>query len=137
MVEKITYEFKNNLSELEGLKKNLDRFCQKLSLKEKCRFEMHLAVEEHFTNIVSHGYIDGAEHIIRMTLSHRGKTIEIIIEDDGVPFNPLEIKPPNIKVPLEERKIGGLGIYLTKKCMNDVEYQRKKGKNILTLRKQI
>ncbi len=137
MVEKITYAFKNDLSELDDLRKKLDRFCQAQAVNEKCRFEMHLAVEEHFTNIVTHGYTDGGEHRIKVTLRRRGRTIEIDIEDDGIPFNPLEIRAPDVNAPLETRKIGGLGIHLTKKCMNEVVYHRRVGKNILTLKKHI
>ena len=137
MIEKFTYEFRNDLSELEKLRQKLEQFCQALELQENCRFEMHLAVEEHFSNIVTHGYFDHAEHEIKVTLRRREKTIEIEIEDDGIPFNPLEITPPDIHGPLESRKIGGLGIHLTKKCMSEIEYQRINGKNILTLRKHI
>ena len=61
MAEECTYTFRNDLSELEPLGRAVDRFGQKLGLNKKCLFEIHLALEEHFTNVVSHGYQDDHE----------------------------------------------------------------------------
>ena len=137
MNTKRSYEFKNNLSELDDLCRKLEQFCHPLGLPQKCLFEIHLSVEEHFSNIISYGYTDNKDHLITVTLSHDNKTVVIIIEDDGVPFNPHEAKSPDINRALEEREVGGLGIYLTRECMNEMAYQRKKNKNILTLTKHI
>jgi anti-sigma regulatory factor (Ser/Thr protein kinase) len=61
----------------------------------------------------------------------------VAIEDDGIPFNPLEKETPDTDLPLEERKIGGLGIHLVRNLMDKVSYQRRVDKNRLTLVKNI
>ncbi len=133
----LQYEFKADLSELDRLSQELDRFGKTLGLSPKCLFEIHLAVEEHFTNVVSYGYTDKKEHWIKITFAHENKTVEICIEDEGVPFNPLDAKTPDVKCCLEERKPGGLGIHLTKHCVDGITYQRKGPKNTLKLKKYI
>ena len=138
MVEsKISFQLKNNLSELEMLEEKLDQFLKQLGLTKKCFCEINLVLEELFTNIISYGYSDKAEHWVTFTLSHDNGMIIMQIEDDGVPFNPTDKADPDLECALEERKIGGLGIHLIKKIMDDVIHQRCEGKNILTLKKQI
>ena len=63
--------------------------------------------------------------------------LKIVITDNGIPFNPLETREPDITLPLEERPIGGLGIFLVKQLMTDVRYDRSEGKNRLTMTKEI
>ena len=137
MAENFSYTFKNDLSELDHLCRKVDRFGQKLGLPKKCLFEIHLALEEHFTNVVSHGYNDANEHRIKISLAHENNMVEIQIEDDGIPFNPLETSPPDVKCRLEDRKIGGLGIHITKHCVDEIGYQRKGDRNVLTLKKYV
>lgn len=132
-----SYQFKNRLTELERLCRELETFGREKKLSQKCQYEIHLAVEEHFTNIVTHGFTDQAEHLIDVLLACENNVVEITIEDDGIPFNPLNIKRPDTKLPLEERKLGGLGIHLTRHCMDDITYYRKDNKNILVLKKNV
>jgi anti-sigma regulatory factor (Ser/Thr protein kinase) len=63
--------------------------------------------------------------------------VTVTVEDDGVPFNPLEATEPDLDRPLEERSIGGLGIHLVKNLMDDVEYRREAGRNYLVMRKRV
>lgn len=137
MKRKITYEFKNSLSELDDLRLKLDLFGKSRGVPEEIMFKLHLAVEEHFTNIISYGYTGKGEHRIKVVLSHNNNTVEIRIEDDGIPFNPEEVGTPDICCDVEDREIGGLGIHLIKTCMDDFRYQRKENRNILILRKNI
>ena len=135
--KKLSFELSNDLSELDTLEEKLDEFCQKLGVTTKCFCEINLALEELFTNIISYGFSDKADHCIKFTLSYIGKTVTMRIEDDGEPFNPMEESSPDIKCPLEQRKIGGLGIHLIKNVMDDVIYKRQKDKNLLILKKRI
>lgn len=133
----VTFELKNNLSELDTLEEKLDEFCSQLGLTNKCLCEINLALEELFTNIISYGYNDEAEHWIKFSLSFKGGIIRMEIEDDGIPFNPIEAKEPDIRCALEERKIGGLGIHLTKKIMDEMIHRRSGDKNVLILKKEL
>ncbi|MBW1840393.1 MAG: ATP-binding protein [Deltaproteobacteria bacterium] len=131
----VSFKLKNNLSELKALFKNMEMFCIQLGLSNRCKCEMDLVLEELFTNITSYGYTDEDEHWIEITISLKDNRIIMRIEDDGIPFNPLEFEAPDIDGPLDERGIGGLGVHLTKHFTEDIVYERRGNKNILTLRK--
>jgi len=130
-------ELKNALSELERLSLALEEFrdCHRLPLKTL--MDVNLALDEIFTNIVSYGFVDHDQHLIKIHLSIEGKALHIRVEDDGVPFNPLEIPEPDLNLPLEERRTGGLGFYFVRKMMDELKYERRQGKNILYLKKKI
>ncbi len=100
--------------------------------------QINLAVEEIFVNVASYAYPDGdgsAEIIIDIEETPLSVTIKVI--DSGIPFNPLEHEDPDVTLKAEDRGIGGLGIYLTKKTMDSVSYSYENGKNILTMTKTV
>ncbi len=134
---KISFEISNNLSELNTLHQNLEELGKSIELPKKCIFEINLAVEELFTNIIAHGYKDSAEHWIKVDVWQENGMLIIRIEDDGVPFNPVEFKKPDLKCPVEEREIGGLGIHLTKQFTCEIAYERCGDKNVLTLKRSL
>ena len=72
-----------------------------------------------------------------MTLALEGDELTIRVEDDGRAFDPLQAPPPDLDLPLEERPVGGLGIHIVRSVMDAVEYQRRGGRNVLTMRKTI
>ena len=138
MVKKMySLELKNNLSELDRLCQHCEEIGQTIGVSDKSIFEMNLALDELFTNIISYGFQDHQEHTIKINISIEGDLLDIRIEDDGVPFNPIESKMPDFQCGVEECKIGGLGIHLIKKLMDDIQYQRVADKNILFLRRKI
>ena len=96
-----------------------------------------LALEEHLTNIMNYGYEDGRVHEIRVRLALEGESLAVEVEDDGKPFDPLQRPPPDTTIPLEARPIGGLGIHLIRKSMDEVRYRRERDKNILSMRKRL
>ena len=131
--DKISIEFRNDLSELEGLCQEVEDFGVSLGLSKKTLFHVKLVMEEVFTNIISYGFKDETEHLIKITLSHENGTLTLCTEDDGIPFNPTEVEAPDLSCPIEDREVGGLGCYLTNRLMDNVEYKRVGDKNILTL----
>jgi serine/threonine-protein kinase RsbW len=138
MAKKVySFELKNELSELEQLCQNCEEIGRDINISDKAIFEMNLALDELFTNIISYGFSDQKEHTIKINITLEGDQLHMRIEDDGVPFNPLESKTPDFQCGIEECKIGGLGIHLIKKMMDDVQYQRVSDKNILLLRRKI
>jgi serine/threonine-protein kinase RsbW len=97
--------------------------------------DTQLAVEEAITNIITHGYPPGQGEIgIRCRATPR--YIEIRIEDSAVPFDPLSLPEPDLSGNVEDRKIGGLGVFLIRQVMDGISYRRKNGKNILKLEKK-
>ena len=128
---------KNQLSEVVKLEKILEEFGRNQDISQEILSSMNLALEEILTNIISYGYQDTDEHDISLRLAIQGKEFLAEVEDDGTPFNPIEAQDPEITLPIEDRPIGGLGIYLTKKMMDGIDYERREGKNRLRLKKMI
>ena len=90
-----------------------------------------------FTNIISYGFKDDEEHVIKVTLTPDKDELFLCIEDDGMPFNPIDFETPDVSCSVEECKIGGLGIHIMKKLMDDVCYERCGEKNVLNLKKKL
>jgi len=133
----VTVELKNELSELAKLSHTLTEFGQRHKLPQAVSFAIKLALEEIVTNAISHGFTDQREHRISIGLALEQSVLRAQVEDDGPAFNPLEIPAPDTKQPLEERAVGGLGIHLVRTLMDEVEYQRQNGRNVLVLKKRI
>jgi anti-sigma regulatory factor (Ser/Thr protein kinase) len=97
---------------------------------------LQLACEEIVVNITSYAYPGDSDGYLDMIIQ---KTDRIVIrfEDGGVPFNPLEHKSPDITLPWKQRPIGGLGIFLLRRKMDDIHYEYVDNKNILTIEKVI
>jgi anti-sigma regulatory factor (Ser/Thr protein kinase) len=132
-----SFELKSDLSELETLCQHLNKFGQITGLSLTCATDINVCIDELFTNIVSYGFADDQEHIIRFTINLDKNVLTIEIEDDGVPFNPLKKKDPEFPADLMDARIGGLGIHIVKKLMDDIDYKRKRGWNSLTMRKHL
>ena len=136
MVQKeYSFELKSNLSELDELCRHLETFGQKTGLSKKFVFEVNLVLDELFTNIISYGFDDGCEHVIKVTITPENGGLCLYIEDDGKPFNPVEFEAPDMSCSIEECKIGGLGIHIIRKLMDDICYERCEDKNVLKLKK--
>ena len=105
---------------------------------ENVLFNMVLAVEEIFVNIASYAY-GGRDEDTRIDISFNKeeRMIEVVFTDRGIPFDPTRRAEPDITANAEDRQIGGLGIFIVKKTMDEVEYHYLGGKNILTIRKKI
>ena len=132
-----SFELKSSLSELDRLCQNLETFGDKFGFSKKLIFEINLALDELFTNIISYGFKDDKEHIISVTLTPEKDGLCLCIEDDGTPFNPIDFETPDVACAVEDCKIGGLGIHIMKKLMDEVCYERCGGKNVLNLKKKI
>ena len=106
----LSIKLKNSYSELSLLKNTLQQYCEFRGLPSNAVFAITLCLDEAVTNVISYGYDDYNEHTIEVSVRSGQGMIEIMIEDDGKPFNPLEYATPDIKCPIDERPVGGLGI---------------------------
>ena len=107
-----------------------------ISIKQK--MQILVAVEEIFVNIASYAYApDQGNAIVRIDFSDEPVEVTITFMDNGIPFDPLQRRDPDVTLSAEERRIGGLGIFMTKKTMDSVDYEYKNGQNILRLKKSI
>ena len=101
---------------------------------ETLRFKIRLSVEEIAENIVNYAYNNGNGFVeITTTLDEAGM-LTILFKDAGVPFNPLEKEDPDITLSLDERPVGGLGIFICKKMMDSVSYVFEDGCNNFTMK---
>jgi len=132
-----TIILKNDLMELHELADAVDEFADKNGLSADVTRDINLSLEEAFVNVISYGYNDDNKHsvVVKMFLDNGYAVLKI--SDDGVLFNPLDLPMPDINKPIEGRESSGLGVFLIRQLMDDVKYERKRSKNILTLRKRV
>ncbi len=135
--KKLSITLQNRISELEKLNRKLRAFGEGIGLPKAYTFQINLAVEELFTNIVKYGYADDDTHIIAVAVSCNEGKITIRVEDNGIPFDPAAKRTSKVKDPVENCKIGGLGLHLVKKIMDDIVYERCEGKNVIVMTKNI
>ena len=107
----------------------------------KNQIQIDMAVEELFVNIAHYAYKGGVGKARILTGEDTGSRepgiLRITLIDWGVPFNPLEKKDPDISLSVEDREIGGLGIFMAKKVMDHMDYSYEEGRNILTMTKKV
>ncbi len=99
-------------------------------------YKIDLAVEEIFVNIAHYAYAPEVGDAW-IGVSFEDNVLAIVFRDKGKPFNPIAKEDPDVTLSAEERDIGGLGIFLTKKFMDSVDYEFKDGQNILTIKKTL
>lgn len=110
---------------------------EKLGCPMGATMRIAVAIDEIFSNIVNYAY-EGETGPVTVTVQPRKgpQGVTLVFEDEGVPYNPLAKQDPDVTLPPEERGIGGLGILIVKKTMDDVSYEYKKGRNVLSLYKR-
>ncbi len=140
MAEPITevLQFKTELAEVERANEILHGFWTEHHLPEDQEFPVALSLEEVLSNVIRHGSAPGEDAQIKIRFSFRAEHpggIEIEVSDQAQPFDPLSLPEPDITAPLEERPIGGLGVFLVRKMMDDVSYHHADGRNHLVFRK--
>ena len=116
----------------------VDEMLQSYDCPMKIQMGICVAIEEVFVNIAHYAYPSGnGEALIEIETDNVTKSVKITIEDQGIPYDPLKKEDPDITLSSEERPIGGLGIYMVKKSMDEVSYEYTDGKNRLTIKKSI
>lgn len=128
---------KNDIREIRRLAKMLRDWGEERGWPEEVIADLHLAGEEVVANIIHYGYDDDDEHEIAVRCVLKPGEVVLRVKDSGRAFNPLDAPPPRIDIPLEERQVGGLGIHLVRNVIDELDYRREDGKNILTMRKRV
>ncbi|MBQ0083279.1 MAG: ATP-binding protein [Clostridiales bacterium] len=104
----------------------------------KAQMQIDVAIDELFSNIAYYAYNpEIGEATVRVEVTEDPLAVRISFIDNGVPYDPLAKADPDITLSAEERDIGGLGIYMVKKTMDDITYEYKDGQNILTIKKHL
>ncbi|MBI3941738.1 MAG: ATP-binding protein [Chloroflexi bacterium] len=103
-------------------------------LDEGEAYEVELVLEEACMNIIHHGYSEAIQGEIRLVCQIKGQEMTFILEDDAPPFDPSQVPEPDIEAPLEERNLGGLGLFFMRRLMDKVQFEQLKPRgNRLTL----
>lgn len=99
---------------------------ERAELSKKSAYQLRLAVDEIATNVISHGHLQGHPlPIIKLSVNFQDDYIEIVLEDTGQPYNLNQIPPPDdLNCPPEQKKFGGLGLFLAKKSVDKLQYER-------------
>ncbi|MBR3672406.1 MAG: ATP-binding protein [Spirochaetia bacterium] len=132
MTERI---FPAEIDELAAVIAFLEEELDKAEASPKLVVTLSVALEELFVNVAHYAYPD-SKGTAKIEIDTSGDSVVIRLTDSGIPFDPLAKPDPDVTESAEKRKIGGLGIYMVKKSMDSISYQRQDGKNILTISKR-
>ena len=130
--EHFSLVMRNDIQQIPTLAEWIDT----LGLPEQLSMPINLALEETVTNVMLYAY-PGKSGQVLVEAEKSPEQVIFTITDSGVPFDPTKQKEADITLSVEERAIGGLGIHLVRQLMDDIRYERKDNKNILTLTKRI
>ena len=135
--EAVVLTIANRIDEIGQAAELVREFGEKHRLATRIIHHFCVAFDEMLSNIVKYGYRDQARHEISIRLEISGAHLVAEIVDDGEPFDPLSVPAPQLGGGVEERPIGGLGIYFVRTLMDDVKYARRGNRNVLVLTKRI
>ncbi len=125
--------FPSRPEDLNDVMRDVSRFLEAAGIRGQAAYVTNLAIEELATNILKYGYDDPAVHEILLRIEIQPNTVRLMLEDDGHPFNPLDLPEPDLHVPVESRLPGGLGIHLVRKLADRMDYERRDGRNRVTV----
>lgn len=114
----------------------IDEMLESMDCPMKAQMQLDIAVEEIFVNIAHYAYTHGeGDAVISIESESDPRAVTITFADSGTPYDPCAKEDPDITLSAEDRQIGGLGIYMVKKSMDSMEYERKDNQNVLKIRK--
>ena len=124
-----------NLSKVTAF---IDELLEQADCPMKTQLQIDLAIEEIFVNIAHYAYApEKGDATVCVELTEKPRSTRITFIDRGKPYDPLAAADPDVSAPAADRRIGGLGVFLVKKTMDDVQYAYRDGQNILTIRKAL
>ena len=131
-------EIEATLDNFEEVQAFVDEELERIGCSMETQIQIDIAVEEIFVNIAHYAYNpDVGKATIRVEITEDPLSVVLTFMDNGIPYDPLAKQDPDVTLPPEERQIGGLGIYMVKESMDDVKYEYRDGKNILTICKKL
>jgi serine/threonine-protein kinase RsbW len=132
-----TVQFAAKFEHLDEIREFVGAMAREGGFSDKDVYNIQLATDEAASNIIEHAYENVADGVLELSCGVRDDLITIILIDRGGSFDPSEIPLPDLKADLSDRKIGGLGIFLMRKLMDEVHYEAKPDKsNVLTMTKR-
>jgi len=124
----------NKIRDLSRIPDLVAYFAEEQGLSDDVVFSLNVVLDEMLSNVIKYAYADDAIHEIHLRLSVAGRLLTAEIEDDGQPFDPCAAGPVDVDAPMEERRVGGLGIHIVRNLCTDVGYARIDGRNRLVMK---
>jgi serine/threonine-protein kinase RsbW len=132
-----TVQFAAKFELLDEIREYVGNIAREGGFNDKDVYNIQLATDEAASNIIEHAYENITDGVLELSCGVQGNTIKIILTDHGESFDPSEIPLPDLQADLADRKIGGLGIFLMRKLMDEVHYESNANKsNTLTMIKR-
>lgn len=125
-----------NISDLTMLVTKLEKFFEENNISS-VSMPMTLILEELYTNTITHGASDGRDIFIEVNLGIDKNELVMTYKDNGIPFNVLELPGPDLTASIENREVGGLGVYYVKTLTDSVEYEYLEKQNVLKMKKKL
>ena len=123
---------------IEAVTDFVNQQLEELACPMKAQMQINIAIDELFSNIAHYSYNpEIGQATVRVEVIENPLAVSITFIDNGVPYDPLSKEDPDLTLSAEERQIGGLGIYMVKKSMDEITYEYKDGQNILSIKKCI
>lgn len=132
-----TFVVPNDAGAIPGVLAEVDAFCTLHAIARADVEGIGVAIDEILSNAIAYAFRDGHAHEIFVTATAEPGRLVIEISDDGTPFDPLAVPPPDLSDDIETRQVGGLGMHFVRSLLDDVAYERVNGWNVLTLRKLV
>lgn len=130
-METLCLTVRNRLDEIGPLARDAATFLESHQVDRDATFTVDLALEEIVSNVMKHAHGGADSDQISVRIDVGQDRIILSVEDSGPPFNPLELPEPDLDVPVDQRPIGGLGVFLVRKTVDHMEYERKGNRNVL------
>lgn len=127
----------NDVQDIPQLAAFVDEVCEAVGFDSILTMQMNLAMEEAVVNVMNYAYPKGTKGDVCIEAKAENGELQFMIVDSGTPFDPTAKEDVDTTLSAEERPIGGLGIFLVRQLMDDISYEYKDGKNMLTLRKKV
>ncbi|GMV40056.1 MAG: hypothetical protein AMXMBFR64_17720 [Myxococcales bacterium] len=135
-VRAVRIEVRNDLRDVRRAREAICARCAAWGASGAVCHAVGLASDELLANVVTHAW-PGGDHVALVDLQTDGEMLTLVISDDGRPFDPTGVPRPDLAAPLEARPVGGLGVHLVRELMDRFTYERRDGRNVVTLAKAL
>jgi anti-sigma regulatory factor (Ser/Thr protein kinase) len=126
----------NRIAEMERLADGVETWCAANGLAHLSPV-LNVTLDEVVSNTINYGFADAGDHVIEVRFALAGGRVRVEVIDDGIAFDPLQKDDPDVELDLDDREVGGLGIFLVKNLMDSVNYVRDGDCNYLIMDKAV
>lgn len=127
----------NDIRQIPQLAGFVETIAEEKKIDKSLAMSLNLALEEAVSNVIMYAYPEGSDGLVDIEAILRPSSIEFIVSDSGNPFDPTSAPEPDTTLGVEDRPVGGLGVFMVKSIMDSVSYERQEGKNVLKMIKQL